>query len=41
LTVEVLAILNHATKRRERMHDLYVVRGLSREETVATVVSER
>lgn len=31
---------NHVTERRERMHDLYVIQGHSREETVERVVSK-
>jgi len=40
LTVEVIAMPNHVTERRERVHDFHVIRGLSREETVERVVSE-
>jgi hypothetical protein len=40
LNIEVTAVSNHVTKRRERTHKLYVIQGLSREETVERVVTE-
>ena len=37
---EVIAVPKDVTERRERTHDLYVIQGLSREETVDRVASE-